>query len=344
MKKAKKRTVVDRVIIIACTMIVVICFACMIVLFRQDQKNGAVTANGKVEMVDGTYKTLAAIYAEYNGGVCYTGTYLNVKSITVYGIYTDGTKKVLEGWDGVIGPVREGNNSFQIKYGDMTTQLNVFGFDINNVTGAINHNIYAYDAQAANKLISKISSGSMTYDDAFENVLMCGDSRTLAIASFQVLDKEKVLAENGVGLQHLEDHMSELLSRNPGTVILNYGVNSMTTSSEAREQFVKDYKAAIQKIQEALPYTRIIVAAIFPVRDDFTYIQPRMKYIDEVNLSLFRMCAEMNIEFINGSYLLNNNTRLYLDDGLHFSEEFYKDYWMDELILQMGIGTVEISY
>lgn len=242
-----------------------------------------------------------------------------------------------------MGPVREGDNSFTITYRDFTTNLKIKGEDLDGVVEAVNYNIYSFDDDKATALLEDLDRGKESYDDVFDGVVFCGDSRTKAILNCNMLDEDKILAENGVGLDHLDMYMQELLKKNPKTIILNYGVNSMSESREARDEVVLKYKEIIQDIKKALPQTRIIVAAIFPVSSAFELQQPRMYYIEDMNLSLFKMCVELGIEFIDGTDIIYDNEYLFNPDGLHFDDEFYSKFWLRELVAKLGIGIVDFE-
>ncbi len=345
-KKRNNNLIFDRILVIFCTVLVIASSAVMLYMIEnQDEKVVTASTNNVVEepTTEEYYGELVEIYAEYSSKECYIGTYPNEKSIGVYGVYENGGKKKLSGWSVELSDIVAGTNRFTVKYDKFTTEFTITGVDVNNVWEAKNYNIYAYDITDARRIVSDVQAGRLTYDEVFEDVLFCGDSRTKAIEGFFVLDKDKVLAKNGVGLSHLENYMQSLLASNPKTLILNYGVNSMSESSKARDELVAEYRELIETIQYYLPQTRIIVVSIFPTTDAFAMEQPRMFYIDAVNLELFRMCVELNIEFINGSYILEEEPQLFLADGLHFNEEFYKEYWLNELILKMGVGAVDFE-
>lgn len=347
MKSVKKKinyAKIDRYLVIFCTIMVIVSCLCTIYIVKQERRANHVESTGEVvELTEINDKDIVGITARYVGDECYEGTYASKTSVKVYAKLKDNTRKELTKWDGVLGPIREGENTYTITYRDFTTEVKITGTDIDAVTTAANYNLYYYDAAAANRLVSQIKSGEKSYDEAFEGVLFCGDSRTKAVVTSLTLESDHVLAENGVGLEHLDMYMQELLKSNPKTIILNYGVNSMSESKQAREEFVEKYKGLLQEIKRALPQSRIIVAAILPVSPYFILEQPRMEYIDDVNLQLFKMCIDLDIEFIDGTSIIQSNSNLINADGLHFSETFYKQYWLEELIKEMGIGIVNLE-
>ncbi len=344
-KKSKldNKLIFDRCLVIICTLLVIASCACTIYIVNYE-KNNPIGQQQEVvdsEITEEEYKKMVDITARYLGDVCYSGTYINSKFVKVYAKLSDGTRKELANWDAVLGPIKEGTNIITIRYRDFTTEMRVTGINVNTITELGNYVLYPFDEAAAGRLVSKIKNGENTYDNAFKDVLFCGDSRTKALIACQAVSNEKVLAENGVGLEHLDLYMPELLLRNPKTIILNYGVNSISEYENARQEFLTYYKKLLTDIKTALPQTRIIVAAVFPVSSDFAKEQPRMYYIDHLNLQILRMCVELDIEFIDGTGIIKNNDFLINPDGLHFTDSFYKNYWLQELIEKMGIGVVE---
>ncbi len=347
MKSVKKKTnyvKFDRYLVIFCTIMVIVSCLCTIYIVKQERKEEYVAPSGdKVTTNEVDDKDIVGITARYVGEECYEGTYASKTSVKVYAKLKDNTRRELIKWDGVLGPIKEGENTFTITYRDYTADVKITGIDIDSVTVATNYNLYYFDSAAANRLVTQIKNGESTYDSAFEGVLFCGDSRTKAVATSLALESDHILAENGVGLEHLETYMQELLRRNPKTIILNYGVNSMSEAQQARDEFVEQYKGLIKEIKRALPQSRIIVAAIFPVSPYFAVEQPRMDYIDDVNLQLFKMCIDLDVEFINGTDIIKLNSNLINADGLHFSDTFYRQYWLEELIKKMGIGVFDLE-
>ncbi len=343
-KKKKDNKSFDRYLVVFCTIMVIVSCFYTIYIVKQERMETYVTPSGNTvdtSVVDD--KDIVGITARYVGNECYEGTYASKTSVKVYAKLKDNTRKEIAKWDGVLGPIQEGENTFTIIYGNFSTEVKITGTDIDSITMATNYNLYYFDSAAANRLVSQIKAGESTYDEAFEGVLFCGDSRTKAIATSLALESDHILAENGVGLEHLDTYMQELLRRNPKTIILNYGVNSMSEYEKSRDEFVEEYKGLLQEIKRALPQSRIIVAAIFPVSPYFAVEQPRMNYIDDMNLKLFKMCIDLDIEFVDGTDIIKTNSNLLNADGLHFSDTFYNQYWLEELIKEMGIGLVDLE-
>ncbi len=344
-KKNDKRStylILDRCLVIFCTIMVVASCACTVYLVKQERKTNLIESTG--EVIDTNVindKDIVGLTARYVGTECYEGTYASKTSVKVYAKLKDNTRKELTKWEGVLGPIKEGENEFTITYRDFSTDVKITGVDVDSITEYVNYNLYYFDTAKASQLVSSIKAGDETYEDAFEGVVLCGDSRTKAIIPTMLLDEEQILAENGVGLDHLDTYMQMLLGRNPKTIVLNYGVNSISEYEQARDEFVEEYERIIKEIKRALPNTRIIVAAIFPVSSYFEIEQPRMKYIDDVNLQLFKMCIDLDIEFIDGTHIIEDNEHLLNPDGLHFYDAFYKQYWLEELVKKMGIGVVD---
>lgn len=341
--KKNKNLIVDRILILLCTVLIIVSAICTMYIIKDNEKKAALEAgnNGPIDMVE--YGKLLEISAEYKAGQCYVGTYLNKNSINVYGTFENGGKRKLSNWEGVLGPVKEGDNTFTIEYNGLSTMVYVNGISLDSVTEVKDYIIYDFDTGVAEIIADEIINGNGTYDDAFDGVLMCGDSRTLAISTMKVLEKDKILAKNGVGLDHLETYMQKLLVSNPKTIILNYGVNSISEYENGRIELVEKYKTIIQELQQMLPSTRIIVAAVFPTTDYFALEQPRMNYIEDLNLKLLKMCIELNIEFVDSTAILEENEYLYNPDGLHFDKEFYSEFWLKDLIIKAGIGAVEFE-
>ncbi len=345
-KKSKKKLnslVADRVLVLICTVLVIISTAIIFNITKQDSEAAGGKDNLGVTDTDVVYGSLQSIEAEYNVRDIYAGTYLNENSVKVYGVYENGGRKLLNGWSSDMGILKEGENSFNIEYKQFSTTLVVTAESMDTITEVKDYVTYDFEGSVAEIIVGEVMEGNVTFDDVYSDVVMCGDSRTLAISTFKVLSADKILAKNGVGLDHLEDYIQKLLSKNPKTVILNYGVNSISEYENGRIELVERYEANIKQLQSMLPDTRIIVAAVFPVMEYFAAEQPRMNYIEDLNLKLLKMCIENNVEFVDSTQVLDRNSYLYNPDGLHFDEEFYREFWLLDLISTAGIGVVTVQ-
>jgi len=333
-----KKSAFDKILVILCTVMVVVSCVITVVIINTDKPKTEPEPESVEVVIEDNVHIFVDIYAENKKTLTYTGDYLDNKSVKVYGVTENGARIQVTDWNQSLGPITQGNNEFELEYAGLKTTVKVYGVSLNSITSTNNYILYEYDSKEADKLLSDIREGEITYDEAFEGVIFCGDSRTLAMRSGNLLGKDKIIAKNGVGLDHLETYMQELLASNPETIVLNYGVNSLSTSATARAELVARYKGLLEEIKTALPNTRIIVAAVFPVTDEFIIEQPRMKYINDFNVELYKVCVTMGIEFIDGGHIVYEHPSVFNPDGLHFYEKFYSQYWFEELIKEVGVG------
>ncbi len=179
-------------------------------------------------------------------------------------------------------------------------------------------------------------------DDYIGNTVFIGDSRTVAMTSFDLIEDYNCYAENGmshvtaltkafVEVGYNTVTLSEALSTvKPYRVVISYGINGISFFTE--EEFFEDYQALIDLVKEASPDTDIIIQSILPVSryfelSDFKYNNDK---IDLYNSKLRQLAASNEIYYLDTSHLLKNEENS-LDpkydsgDGLHLSEAAYEE-------------------
>jgi hypothetical protein len=110
----------------------------------------------------------------------------------------------------------------------------------------------------------------------------------------------------------------------PRRIVITYGTNDYYLSPE---DFAGKYKKALKAIQEAYPYTDIIIGSIFPVTKNCSYYTVTMPIIDKFNLELVKLARETGVRFLNWSEVLIDpitgyaNSEYMSGDGVHLSKK-----------------------
>lgn len=48
------------------------------------------------------------------------------------------------------------------------------------------------------------------------------------------------------------------------------------------------------------------------------------------------MCEDLNLTYIDNSYIIEDHPDFYASDGIHVSSEYYP-YWLNNMILKAGL-------
>ncbi|MEG1176017.1 MAG: GDSL-type esterase/lipase family protein [Ruthenibacterium sp.] len=111
----------------------------------------------------------------------------------------------------------------------------------------------------------------------------------------------------------------------PRRIVMCFGTNN-ASGETSTDNFIKNYKIAIQSIQEEYPHCDIIVASIPPCGLDRDYPNVSQKTIDEFNKALVKMCKSLKLKYLNMAEELKDTKTGYIKadyistDGLHLSE------------------------
>ncbi len=90
----------------------------------------------------------------------------------------------------------------------------------------------------------------------------------------------------------------------PRRVVIMLGTNDTGMSVE---EFIKNYTALVQAIQESYPYTDIIVNTVPPVPANHSnYPNMDQTKIDDFNMALLSMCEQMGLKFLNTAEVLKD--------------------------------------
>lgn len=190
--------------------------------------------------------------------------------------------------------------------------------------------------QKVQKLLKKLDKGKITYRKALKDVYIVGDSLMNGLECYNILNPNKLLTQVSASLYHLSDNIDKIKSLEPPILLLHYGVNMIGTKDSHLEFFISMYTDIIKELQEALPDTRIIISSLFPV-DRSIATGKRFENIHKYNKALKKMCKELNVDFLSNAGLFKDIEYCYGSDGIHFSEKFYRNYWLRYLIEKMEI-------
>ena len=182
-------------------------------------------------------------------------------------------------------------------------------------------------------LTESIMSGETDPFPLFQDYAILGDSRAVGYWYRDFLDKGRVLADGGHTIRNISEQMDTLVSLNPATVYLCYGLNDISIGYwDTAESYVAEYISLVKQIRERLPNATVVVSSILPARDPAFERSAKWRNIPDWSKVLEAACKENNILFANCDDLAEDYPKLWDPDGIHFRKEFYP-YWASRLVV-----------
>ena len=188
------------------------------------------------------------------------------------------------------------------------------------------------DAQR-DELLEKLTSGNMDPFSLFKDFVIMGDSRAVGYWYRDFVDKSRVLADGGHTIRNITEQMDTLVSLNPSTIYLCYGLNDCSIGYwDTATSYVEEYMRTVKEIQAKLPDATIVVSSILPAKDPAFEKSAKWRNIPEWSAALEQACKQNGILFANCDKLAEDHPNLWDPDGIHFREEFYP-YWASNLVV-----------
>lgn len=188
------------------------------------------------------------------------------------------------------------------------------------------------DAQR-DELLKQLTDGTIDPFSMFKDYVVMGDSRAVGFWYRKFLDKGRVLADGGHTIRNIEKQMDTLVSLNPSTIYLCYGLNDISIGYwDTKEAYVAEYIQIVEQIRNRLPDATIVVSSILPARDPAFDRSAKWRNIPEWSEALETACKRNGIVFANCDDLAEDYPKLWDPDGIHFRKEFYP-YWASNLVV-----------
>ena len=155
-------------------------------------------------------------------------------------------------------------------------------------------------------------------EDYQKETLFIGDSNTVRLYANGLINLQQFCAKEGIGthaaltegiITFKKDNNAYTIAQavakmKPRRVVIMLGTNDNGMSVD---EFISNYTALVQAIQESYPYTDIIVNTVPPVPADHSnYPNMDQTKIDDFNMALLSMCEQMNLKFLNTAEALKD--------------------------------------
>ena len=169
--------------------------------------------------------------------------------------------------------------------------------------------------ETSNALLPETADAGEDYQ---KETLFIGDSNTVRLYANGLVSLQQFCAKEGIGthaaltegiVTFKKDNNSYTIAQavakmKPRRVVIMLGTND---NGMAVEEFINNYTALVQAIQESYPYTDIIVNTVPPVpANHANYPNMDQTKIDDFNMALLSMCEQMDLKFLNTAEVLKD--------------------------------------
>lgn len=195
-------------------------------------------------------------------------------------------------------------------------------------TDLANH--YQIDNTSSALLTETADAGT----EYLDSTLFLGDSNTVRLYNNGLISLQQFCAKEGIGTQVALNEgivtfkndtthytiAQAVAKMKPRRIVMTFGTND--TGMEVAD-FISNYTALVQAIQEAYPYTDIIVNTVPPIPENHSnYPHMDQAKIDDFNMALLNMCEQLGVRFLNTAEVLKGENGYgqpdyYTDGDIH---------------------------
>jgi lysophospholipase L1-like esterase len=165
----------------------------------------------------------------------------------------------------------------------------------------------------------------------FKNSVFMGDSITEGFAFNEILPRESVIAGAGTTAGFIYEDLGTLFEKKPDSVFIMLGsIDILMPVDDPKELFRNDLTKLINKIKEDLPDCKVYLQSIIPVTQEALKEDPRYEGLEEYNEIVKEVADKLAVNYVDIRELVQENSDLYAEDGIHFKKEFYQ-LWLKKL-------------
>lgn len=171
------------------------------------------------------------------------------------------------------------------------------------------------------------------YKEYFKEDLFIGDSITEELKYYKFLYDNNVFSKIGLNTDTLRKLIpDEDFGIEPKNIYLMMGLND-SVFVKTEEKFKERYLAMLDALQTKFPDAKIYLQAIFPVSkalDEKEDARVNNTKINSFNEVIKTIASERGLDYLDFSYLLNENKDYFEPDGMHLKSKFHK-VWLNEV-------------
>ena len=177
---------------------------------------------------------------------------------------------------------------------------------------------------------------SIYYIKKFKGNVILGDSITEGLTVYGYLTDEQVFCSIGASLAGSKKIFKKASKTYPDNAFFSFGMNDLITYRGKSKPFIKEYKKKLDYFHKKSPDSNIFINSISRPNKKAQKNQKSLKHWADFNKAIKKMCEERNYTYIDNTYILANNKKLYAPDGIHVDTTYYP-MWLDDMITEAGL-------
>ena len=187
-----------------------------------------------------------------------------------------------------------------------------------------------------NKVVSTKAKSNDYYLKKFRDSVILGDSITEGLSVYGFLPDDIVLCSIGASLEGSWPLFKKAAKLVPDNAFFTFGMNDMIKYRGKTKPFIRRYSRLLARFHKRSPDSVIYINSISRPSKDAQKNQPSLKNWKKYNKALQELCEEKGYIFIDNTYILEKNKKLYQPDGIHVLPAYYP-IWMNDMIAEAGL-------
>ena len=174
------------------------------------------------------------------------------------------------------------------------------------------------------------------YRKIFSTSAVIGDSITEGLADYGWLGSEQVFCKIGASIINGKDLFSSAANTYPGFAFFAFGMNDMGNYNGNVQNFIEKYKSLIKDFKKTSPDTIILINGISTPSKEAIESNSILGNYKKFNNALKQMCKDLNLTYIDNTYIIEEHPEYYAGDGIHVTTDYYP-LWLNNMILKAGL-------
>lgn len=187
-----------------------------------------------------------------------------------------------------------------------------------------------------NKVVSTKAKSNVYYLKKFRDSVILGDSITEGLSVYGFLPDDIVLCSIGASLEGSWPLFKKAAKLVPDSAFFTFGMNDLIKYRGKTKPFIRQYSKLLEKFHKKSPDSVIYINSISRPGKIAQKNQPSLKNWKKYNKALEELCEEKGYIFIDNTYILEKNKKLYQPDGIHVIPAYYP-IWMNDMIAEAGL-------
>ena len=168
--------------------------------------------------------------------------------------------------------------------------------------------------------------------ERFDGAALIGDSRVEGFKLYTSVPQSHIFSKNGATILHMDSVMDAVAIMDPQRVFIAYGINDIkAVLGGDASGYAEVASEKIRTLSERIPEAEIYVNSILPASPSRTAADKDYQKVPLYNEALREMCEENGWIFIDNTEMAQENSALYVNDGIHLTAGFYR-YWGQNML------------